>query len=131
MSNTKRTVLILVWLVAIGLLIASIIEPHLWRDYRGWSGSQTNPNGTSTDIYQALSGLIPSLAILSVVGGLTQTFRHHNCHVKGCWRLGRPVDGTPYVACHVHHPAHEGERRKVDRHVIARAHAEAQYHAHK
>ena len=28
---------------------------------------------------------------------------HHNCHVKGCWRLGKHVyNGTPY--CTKHHP---------------------------
>ena len=28
---------------------------------------------------------------------------HHNCHVKGCWRLGHidPVNHHP--ACHIHH----------------------------
>jgi hypothetical protein len=32
--------------------------------------------------------------------------RKHNCHVKGCPRLGRhPVDGTNYITCLHHHPA--------------------------
>lgn len=31
--------------------------------------------------------------------------RKHNCHVKGCPRLGRhPVDGTSYIVCQHHHP---------------------------
>jgi hypothetical protein len=42
--------------------------------------------------------------------GLTATWLHlrrHNCHAKGCWRIGKhPVDGTPYVTCRKHHPTH-------------------------
>lgn len=31
--------------------------------------------------------------------------RRHNCHVRGCWRLGRhPVDGTTWTVCRRHHP---------------------------
>jgi hypothetical protein len=31
-------------------------------------------------------------------------FRHHNCHVAGCWRLGRHPHG-PYRLCSKHHPS--------------------------
>ncbi len=32
--------------------------------------------------------------------------RRHNCHVHGCWRVGRhPVEGTPFVVCRRHNPA--------------------------
>lgn len=35
-----------------------------------------------------------------VIGALW--LRHQNCHVKGCWRLGKhAVDGTPW--CSKHH----------------------------
>jgi hypothetical protein len=31
--------------------------------------------------------------------------RKHNCHIKGCPRIGRhPVDGTNYITCQRHHP---------------------------
>jgi hypothetical protein len=31
--------------------------------------------------------------------------RRHNCHVKGCMRIGRsPVRGTQFVVCRRHHP---------------------------
>jgi hypothetical protein len=32
--------------------------------------------------------------------------RKHNCHVHGCWRVGRhPVEGTPFTVCRRHDPA--------------------------
>jgi hypothetical protein len=32
-------------------------------------------------------------------------YRKHNCHVAGCWRIGRhKVSGTEYVVCRRHHP---------------------------
>lgn len=38
------------------------------------------------------------------VGAIT-ALRHRNCHVRGCWRIGRhPVEGTSFVVCRKHHP---------------------------
>lgn len=77
-------------------------EPGSW--YGFWSG---------------FGGSIPDFLIL---GSIITVYRHHNCHVKGCPRLGKPVDGTPYLACPVHHPAHEGSKRSVSLEVIKLAH---------
>ena len=42
---------------------------------------------------------------LSIPVGIGIYLYHHNCHARGCWRLGKhPVEGTPYVACRKHHP---------------------------
>ena len=35
---------------------------------------------------------------------------------------GKPVEGTPYVACPAHHPDHEGNKRSVSEEVIKLAH---------
>ena len=41
-----------------------------------------------------------------LIGGVYLLARKHNCHVHGCWRVGRhPVDGTSYIVCKGHHPA--------------------------
>jgi hypothetical protein len=54
------------------------------------------------DGYNFISG---PLADITLLGGAYAILRHHNCHVKGCWRVGRhPVDGTAYVVCRKHHP---------------------------
>lgn len=45
------------------------------------------------------------------------TYRKHNCHVHGCWRMGRhPVEGTAYVVCRRHHP----DGHVTAGHVLAR-----------
>lgn len=44
--------------------------------------------------------LLGTLALVSFVGGL---YKHLECHVSSCHRLGRFVHGH-YKLCHVHHP---------------------------
>lgn len=42
---------------------------------------------------------------LSILAAPLVLLRRHNCHVKGCPRLGRhPVPGTGFVVCRRHHP---------------------------
>lgn len=31
-------------------------------------------------------------------------YKHVNCDVRRCWRLGHPVEGTGHRACRRHHP---------------------------
>ena len=57
--------------------------------------------------YNFYSGIF---GVLVITGGLLTNAwvnaRRHNCHQPGCWRVGRlPVDGTPFVVCHRHHPS--------------------------
>jgi hypothetical protein len=68
----------LVWLLG--------IDNEAGRPYAFWSG---------------FGGSIPDFLIL---GGLITMYRKHNCHDKGCWRIGKhTVDGTPW--CSRHHQA--------------------------
>ena len=85
----------------LGVIVASIRQPHLWRDYRGWLGFTTNSNGSSYDSYQAYSGIIPALMIVTLIGAVVQSARHANCHEPGCWRIGH---ATPkgYKLCKIH-----------------------------
>ncbi len=41
------------------------------------------------------------LGLFSLIGGL---YRHWECHVGTCHRLGHPVQGTSHRACVKHHP---------------------------
>lgn len=51
------------------------------------------------------SGMGANLGEFAIVGALFANVRRHNCHVKGCPRIGRfPVAGTRWVVCHRHHP---------------------------
>jgi hypothetical protein len=54
------------------------------------------------DGYNFISG---PLADITLLGAVYAIVRRHNCHVKGCLRLGRhQVAGTTYVVCRKHHP---------------------------
>ena len=75
--------------------------------------------GTWYGFWSAFGGAIPDFLIL---GSIITIYRHHNCHVKGCLRLGKAVEGTPYIACPAHHPAHEGNKRSVSEDIIKLAH---------
>jgi len=55
--------------------------------------------------YGFWSGFGSDLGEIAIIGGLISIYRRHNCHVKGCWRIGKhPVEGTTYVVCRQHHP---------------------------
>jgi hypothetical protein len=70
------------------------------------------------DGYNFISG---PLADITLLGGVYAILRRHNCHVKGCWRIGRHrVTGTDYVVCRHHHP----DPPVTAEHVLA-AHEEA------
>jgi len=53
--------------------------------------------------YNFWSGFGSDLGELVIIGSIIGLYRHHNCAVKGCWRIGHhPVAGTPYKTCHKH-----------------------------
>jgi hypothetical protein len=56
--------------------------------------------------YLLYSGIAGSASTLAALVTFTVAFlRKHNCHVQGCWRIGRhPVEGTAFVTCARHHP---------------------------
>jgi hypothetical protein len=59
--------------------------------------------------------------VTAIVAGFFGAYRHHNCHVKRCWRPGHidPAVGAP--ACSQHHS--QGHKHGVSwhpNHVIAR-----------
>ena len=68
-----------------------------------WLGTDSG----NSAFYLFYSGLF---GVLVVGGSLSLnayvTARKHNCHQPRCWRVGHlPVDGTPFVVCHRHHPS--------------------------
>lgn len=66
--------------------------------------------------YAWWSGSGSDLGEIAIIGGLITLVRKHNCHIQGCWRLQRsPVDGTPYIVCHKHHPLHDGEEITLEK----------------
>lgn len=93
-----------------------------WTDSAHWFLRYTGADAESGTWYGFWSGFGGSIPDFLILGSIITVYRHHNCHVRGCLRLGKPVEGTPYVACPTHHPAHEGSRRSVSEEVIRLAH---------
>jgi hypothetical protein len=73
------------------------------------------------DGYNFISG---PLADVTLLGGCYALLRHHNCHAKGCWRIGRhPVEGTAYVVCRKHYPHKQPTAEQI--HAAHAAHQQA------
>lgn len=67
-----------------------------------WLAHVLGLDNASGPAYLAWSGFGGDLGYLAIVGTLVH---RHNCHVRGCLRIGRhPVAGTDFVVCRRHHP---------------------------
>src|SRR5580704_6066212 len=113
-------------LVIIGLLCFvaafAVLVIVYWSDSAHWFLRYTGADAESATWYGFWSGFGGSIPDFLILGSIITVYRHQNCHVKGCLRLGKKVDGTPYLACPIHHPAHQGEKRSVTAEVINLAH---------
>jgi hypothetical protein len=57
-----------------------------------------------------------------VFGGLALALRHTNCHVKGCWRLGKhQIAGGEFKVCTKHNPNIE-QKHVTFEHIKERCH---------
>ena len=65
---------------------------------------------------------------LGIAAAIVATWRHKNCHARWCPLLGHPIEGTHYLACHIHHPAHPHRKRAVSLETLNEAHAKHQAH---
>ena len=77
-----------------------------WHLIQHWLAYETGSENTSgaPPNYNFWSGFGSDLAELTLAGGVLGLWRKHNCHQKGCPRIGRhTVDGTPW--CNRHHQA--------------------------
>ena len=60
---------------------------------------------------------------IALIGAGFAIVRRHNCHVKGCWRVGRQqVEGTTFVVCRLHHPEGKPTAERVKREWRERTH---------
>lgn len=73
----------------------------IWHWFLNFTGINIPSNGSKW--YNFWSGFGSDLGEIAILGSLLGLYRHHNCTVKGCWRIGHhAVDGTPYKTCHKH-----------------------------
>jgi hypothetical protein len=115
----KRVVTLVSIMIALAFLILVICY---WTDSAHWFLRYTGADAEGATWYGFWSGFGGAIPDFLILGSIITVYRHHNCHVKGCPRLGKPVEGTPYLACPVHHPAHHGDKRSVSADVINLAH---------
>jgi hypothetical protein len=73
----------------------------IWQSIIHFTGS----DNTSGIWYGFWSGFGSDLGEIALIGAVIGAYHKHNCHVKGCWRIGKlKVPNTEYVVCRVHHP---------------------------
>jgi hypothetical protein len=82
-----------------------------------WLAHVTGGDNGGGAWYLELSGFAGDITLFASMFTIAYALlRKHNCHTKGCWRLGlRPTAAGDYV-CHKHHP--EGKLTHAD--IIAR-----------
>ena len=107
MPRFRFVLLLIVIVVLLALFIATF--KHTWW----WIEVHTGTVNESGPYYGFWSGFGSDLGEATIVGAVLSGYRHHNCHTDWCPWLGHKVDGTPYVACPKHHPAHKGKKRGV------------------
>lgn len=78
---------------------------HIWMDITG----ANNEPGSTYGFWSGFGGSIPDFLI---IGSLITLYMHHNCHVKGCPRIGHIDPKNNHPACKRHHSM----RHKLGRH---------------
>ena len=113
MTQSQRHQIAVAILTVLGAIAIVAVLHWPWALHHVFQ--ETGSNSSSSRAYNFWSGFGSDFGEVVLIGGLITLVRHHNCHVKGCWALGRPVAGTPYVACHDHHPERtdNGAKRNV------------------
>lgn len=71
--------------------------------------------------YQLLSGFVPALTVLTLLGSVLSLYHLHNCHEDRCWRLGKHrVNGTPWCGRHAVNARPERSVEELLEQILAR-----------
>lgn len=128
MARGTRTVLLTLAVLAV-LTAVSVALAYSYGSWQPWLAVHTGSasgqeSGGAYAYWSGFGSVFPwGMGILATLLVLIyHNLVKHNCHAKGCVRIGRyHVAGTPYVTCRKHHPAIEDNPTAQD---IALAHAE-------
>lgn len=71
----------------------------IWHLFLHYTGS----DNVSGPWYGFWSGFGSDIGEVTLIGVVVAGYRHRNCHVKGCWRLGHPDPEHGHPACRHHH----------------------------
>jgi hypothetical protein len=86
-----------------------------------WLAVHTGTVNEPGPYYGFWSGFGSDIGEVALLGAIFAGWHRVNCHVRGCWRIGRQhVEGTTYVVCRKHHP----DGKPTHHHILAmhRAH---------
>jgi hypothetical protein len=73
----------------------------IWHWFQNFTGTNIPTSGSKW--YNFWSGFGSDFGELAILGSLLGLYKHHDCAMKGCLRVGHhSVDGTPYITCHKH-----------------------------
>jgi hypothetical protein len=85
-----------------------------------WLWTVTGSNNTSGLYYGFWSGFGSDLGEVALLGAVFGFYKHHNCAVRGCPRIGKhPVERTGYKTCHHHttQEIHDQLRGELHEHI--------------
>lgn len=96
----------LLFLATSALAVAIIAWASDWSAVQSWLWVHTGTGNEPGSFYGFFSGFGSDLGeyviIVGIATGVTRAARAHNCHIKGCWRVGGfPV--ADYRVCRKHH----------------------------
>ncbi|MGH9020716.1 MAG: hypothetical protein ACRDV0_06825 [Acidimicrobiales bacterium] len=112
--------------VVMGAIVVVAVVLGVWHDfYFHWFEVHSGTVNESGPYYGFWSGFGSDIGEATIFVGIIATWRHHSCHVRGCARIGRTVEGTPYLACPKHHPEHKGFKRSISFEELHEAHRRA------
>lgn len=97
MSRLPRSLGLLAVVIAVPLVIW--YWPHVRDEFFVLMGNRAEAGG----YYGWWSGIGGATQNFTLAGGALLVYRHRNCHVHRCWRIGRHQAG-PYTVCRRHMP---------------------------
>jgi hypothetical protein len=93
------------WMTPAVVAVVAVVLVLWWPALQHWLAVHTGTVNESGPYYGFWSGFGSDLSEFALVGALAGLLRKHNCHVRGCPRIGRHhVEGTQYVVCGHHSP---------------------------
>lgn len=82
--------------------------PHGAAGLQHWLGIHTGTLNEQDGYYGFWSGFGSDLGEVTLIAAVLGMWHRHQCHTKGCWRIGKHVvSGTPW--CTRHHKQARGD----------------------
>ena len=84
------------------LVVLFLAVAWWWQPFLAHLSQETGTSNAASRAYDFWSGFGSDLGEIAIVGGLVTLVRHHNCHERGCWRLGKHTTPEGFKLCKQH-----------------------------